>query len=99
MPTCCAGWGCRSPSDPGLVRRYTGLATTEREFPPISFIHLRLLRKDPFGPQRGKDSGKPSRQYRKLFRRVWCRIHNGAVNEYRRGIPPSTLRIDCNDIP
>ena len=34
-------WGLRST-------RYTRVTTTEREFPLISFIHLRLLRETPF---------------------------------------------------
>ena len=48
MPICCAGSDCRSPSDPGLVRRYTGLTITEASFSGIRFTHLTLPRKTPF---------------------------------------------------
>jgi hypothetical protein len=34
--------------------------------------------------------GSPPDSVETCFARVWCRIHNGAVNEYGRGIPPST---------
>jgi hypothetical protein len=34
--------------DPVRSTRYTRVTTTEREFPLISFIHLRLLRETPF---------------------------------------------------
>ena len=31
-PTCCAEWGCLSPSDPLLVKRYTGRTSKIRKF-------------------------------------------------------------------
>jgi pimeloyl-ACP methyl ester carboxylesterase len=32
MPTCCAAWSCRSRSDTGLVKRYTGLTIEIENF-------------------------------------------------------------------
>jgi len=41
---------------PGL-RRYTGLTTGNLNFSSSQFIHLRLLRKNPFEPQVGRGAG------------------------------------------
>jgi len=44
------GTGCTSfiLSDEALVKRYTGLTTSNTNFSANGFIHLRLLRKTPF---------------------------------------------------
>jgi hypothetical protein len=69
-------------------------------FARVAVVHpLAAAPEKPFWAAGGESSWNRFRQYRKLLRCVWCRMDDGAVNEYGRGIPPSVLWIDRYDIP